>query len=34
MVDSDVFVLNDIPESVFDIVVEVDGVVETYRVME
>lgn len=34
MVDSDVFVLNDIPESAFDIVVEVDGVVETYSVME
>ena len=34
MVDSDVFVLSDIPESAFDIVVEVDGVVETYRVME
>ena len=34
MVYSDVFVLNDIPESAFDIVVEVDGVVETYRVME
>ena len=34
MVDSDVFVLNDIPESSFDIVVEVDGVVETYSVME
>ena len=34
MVYSDVFVLNDIPESAFDIVVEVDGVVETYSVME
>ncbi len=34
MVDSDVFVLNDIPESAFDIVVEVDGVVETYSVMK
>lgn len=34
MVNSDVFVLNDIPESAFDIVVEVDGVVETYSVME
>ena len=34
MVYTDVFVLNDIPESAFDIVVEVDGVVETYRVME